>query len=110
MTHDFPNDENGNVLRGLMESGDMLTEPREINFHFIFPARSKAIGFIEILEDKQLRLEISWSDERELWQVTVVQHMVPDHSAITKLENRLADMAHPLNGSDDGWGCFAIKA
>jgi len=110
MTHDFPNDENGNVLRTLIDRGDPLTKPREINFHFIFPTRSQAIGFIEILTDKQLRLEISWHAERELWQVTVVQHMLPDHPKITELENRLIDMAHPLDGIADGWGCFALKS
>ena len=109
MNHDFPNDENGNVLRGLIERGDPLTEPRNINFHFIFPSRSQAIGFIEILRDKQWRMEISWYEERELWQVTVVQHMVPTHSGITNLENRLIDLAHPLDGTADGWGCFAVK-
>tara|TARA_R110002167_G_C12623630_1_gene646976 strand:- start:94 stop:426 length:333 start_codon:yes stop_codon:yes gene_type:complete len=110
MNQDFPIDENGNVLRSLINRGDPLTEPREINFHFIFPTRSQAIGFVEILTDKQLRLELSWHDERQLWQITVVQHMIPDHAAITALENRLIDMAQPLDGTADGWGCFAIKA
>ena len=109
MNHDFPNDENGSVLRSLIERGDPLTEPREINYHFIFPTRSQAIGIIEILTEKQWRLELSWHDERKLWQVTVVQHMTPDHSAITHLENRLIDMAHPLDGTADGWGCFAAN-
>ncbi|MBB3210536.1 hypothetical protein FHS27_006383 [Rhodopirellula rubra] len=109
MSHDFPNDENGNVLRSLIERGDLLTEPREINYHFIFPTRSQAVGFIEILTETQWRLELFWYDERQLWQVTVVQHMIPDHSAITDLENRLVDMAHPLDGTADGWGCFAVK-
>lgn len=37
MTVDFPNDENGNVLRSHHQRGDTLTEPHEINF--IFPIR-----------------------------------------------------------------------
>ncbi|WP_372722240.1 ribonuclease E inhibitor RraB [Novipirellula sp.] len=109
MSHDFPNDENGNVLHSLIKRGDLLTSPREINFHFVFPSRSLAVGFIEIVTDKLFRLELSWSDDHEQWQVTVVQYMVPDHSTITALESRLMDQAHPLEGTADGWGCFAVK-
>lgn len=109
MKHDFPNDENGVVLRRLIKQGDPLTEPREVNFHFVFPTRPQAIGFIEILTDKTFRLEISWYDERELWQVTVVQRILPTHPMITELENRLTGIAHPLEGVPDGWGCFAVK-
>jgi hypothetical protein len=109
MSVDFPDDENGNVLRSLIKRGDPLTEPREINFHFLFPTRSQAIGFIEILPDKALRHEISWYAEREVWQITVVKHMIPTHQEITELENHLIDKAHPLDGVADGWGCFAVK-
>ena len=109
MKHDFPNDENGVVLRRLIKQGDPLTEPREVNFHFVFPTRPQAIGFIEILTDKTFRLEISWYDERELWQVTVVQRILPTHPMITELENRLTGIALPLEGVPDGWGCFAVK-
>ena len=109
MKHDFPNDENGVVLRRLIKQGDPLTEPREINFHFVFPTRSQAIGFVEILTDKTLRLEMSWYDERGLWQITVVQQMLPTHQMITELENRLNGLAQPLEGVPDGWGCFAVK-
>ncbi len=106
---DIPDDENGNVLLTLMKRGDPLTEPREINFHFIFPTRSQAIGFIEILPDKDLRHEISWYAEYEGWQITVVKHMIPTHQEISDLENRLIDQSQPLGGVPDGWGCFAVK-
>ena len=69
MNAEIPNDENGNVLRSMLKRGDPLPEPREINFHFLFPTRSQAIGFIEILLAKDLRLELSWYADRQSWQV-----------------------------------------
>ncbi|MCA9046963.1 MAG: ribonuclease E inhibitor RraB [Planctomycetaceae bacterium] len=109
MAPTFPNDENGQVLRGLFESGDPLTEPREINFHFTFPTRGEAIGFIEVLDYADIRLELSWYVEGECWQVTVVKFMLPDHKALTDLENRLIEISQPLGGKAEGWGCFSLE-
>lgn len=35
--------------------------------------------------------------------------MVPDHAAIVGIENWIADYARPLDGKNDGWGCFDVQ-
>jgi len=109
MDVELPYDANGRVLRQMRESGDDLTKPREINFHFLFPTRSHAIGFIERVSDKSLTLRICWHEERGLWECTATRYMVPLHSEITALEAELSDLAGPLEGSPDGWGCFQVS-
>ncbi len=106
----IPNDNNGDVLRRLLECGDDLTQPRKIDFEFIFENRFKAIGFAEVLDDKELTVSIHWYEERSLWNVTVSRYMIPSHAIVTTLEKRLTDAAHPFGGSADGWGCMAVKS
>lgn len=110
MPGEFPNDENGQVLFKLQSRGDDLSTPREINFHFVFPTRNQALGFIELIADKNVRLELSWYAEEEKWQCTAVKVMVPQHDEISRFEARFADLAEPLQGVPDGWDCIVIKA
>ena len=52
---DIPNDPNGAVLRRMLRNGDDLSQPRNIDFEFIFESRSDAIGYAELLDDKKLK-------------------------------------------------------
>ena len=108
MAVEFPNDVNGDVLRRMEAHGDVLSEPRNINFHLVFPTRSQAIGFIEVIPDKDLQLQLIWYAENKCWECTVVKYTVPTHRNITALEDRLTALAHPLKGTPDGWGCLQI--
>jgi hypothetical protein len=40
------------------------------------------------------------------WDVIVVNHMVPTHSAISQFEDTLELWASTLGGRNDGWGCM----
>jgi hypothetical protein len=37
VTPNFPDDENGNVLRGMYEDGDDMLQPRDIDFTVVLP-------------------------------------------------------------------------
>ena len=104
----FPNDENGNVLRRLYESGDDLSKHRVIDFSFAFPERKQAIAFSEIVEEKDLEVCISYYEERSMWQAIVKRFMVPTHRAISETEANLAAKAKSVGGEADGWGCMQI--
>lgn len=41
------------------------------------------------------------------WDVTVTKHMIPMHAEITRFEEMLGGAAVPLEGRNDGWGCFS---
>ena len=51
----FPDDENGDVLREMYARGDDLSQPRMVDFCFAFPGRRQALAFAEIVDDVTLR-------------------------------------------------------
>jgi hypothetical protein len=106
---EFPDDENGLALRNMTESGDDLTKARDIDFSVVFPTISAASKFCVAVAEEGWRCEVS--DEvlaSAECDVTVTRYMLPTYDAITEMEFRLAQLAAPFEGENDGWGCFSI--
>ena len=105
----FPGDVNGDVFRRMVSGGDDLSKPRTIDFCHIFPERRQALAFADVVDDRELKVCISYYEQRDVWQVTVKRHMVPTYQDVTSLELSLAAKAESLGGKADGWGCMTIK-
>ncbi|MDR7296479.1 hypothetical protein J2X16_001818 [Pelomonas aquatica] len=105
---DFPNDENGDVLRRMRDSGDNLSIARDIDFTVVFVSRDDVQKFGDHFHELGYRIsaEKSGTVEDFPWDVVVVKNMVPTHGAITAFEAELQSVATPLGGRNDGWGCF----
>jgi lipoate-protein ligase A len=105
---EFPDDENGDVLRRMQGGGDDFTKPRDIDFSVVFPSESSAVEFADHFRQTGLKVAIEeWDTERELpWDVTVTRCMLPTHLGITEFEETLAEVAATLRGRNDGWGCI----
>ena len=106
----FPDDVNGAVLRRMNEGGDPLTEPRIVDFNFIFPQRKQAVGFAELVDERDLEVCISYYEERDMWQAIVKRYMIPSHRTITTIESDLSIRAKSVGGQADGWGCMRLTA
>ena len=103
----FPNDENGDILRKMSERGDDLSKSREIDFYFAFPDEHHAKNFAEqVRVTMDLTSEVARYEERNMWEATVSKEMVPTHRGITDLESSLSQIAQLHDGEADGWGCF----
>jgi hypothetical protein len=105
---DFPNDENGRVLRRMYDGGDDLTQSRMVEFCFVFPDRELALAFVRDISDQTVQSCLSWYQAKLMWQVIVKRDMIPDHGAITEMEATLALKAEGVGGKADGWGCMAV--
>ncbi len=106
---DFPDDENGDVLRRMQEGGDDLSQPRTVDFCFAFPERKQSLAFAEIVDDRELEVCLSYYEEREMWQAIVKRHMIPTHQDITAWELFLTAHAQSVGGEADGWGCMQVE-
>ena len=104
---DFPNDENGQVLRRMHEHGDDLTKPRPIDFEHVLPNRHAAEAMARRSRDlgyeTKIRRRGPLTRKRD---VTCTRTLLPTHAAITEAEGALAAIAYDLGGHEDGWGCF----
>jgi len=108
MFRHFPNDANGDALRRLQENGDDLTRPRDINFTVVFPRKSLAEAFADHFRGHGYKVSLEKTEcvPEFPWDVVIVSHMLPSHSDISKFEEALEEVASPLGGRNDGWGCF----
>jgi Regulator of ribonuclease activity B len=108
LSDDFPDDENGDVLRRMQGGGDDFTKPRDIDFSVVFPSEIAAGEFASHFRGSGFKVTIQeWDGQQELsWDVTVTRYMLPTHTGITEVEETLEEVAAPLGGRNDGWGCI----
>jgi hypothetical protein len=104
----FPLDENGDVLRRMVQHGDNLNVPRDIDFVVVTPDERAAKRLAEAVRTWgfEVGTEHAGIVPSLPWEVRVVSHMLPTHEGITQLEQRLADEAALVGGRNDGWGCL----
>jgi hypothetical protein len=110
MDDDFPDDENGRVLKMMLEQGDDLSISRDIDFSVVFLKLENAAKFGESIQKIGLNFEIIEADvDRDFnWDVTVTRNMVPEYSAICHFEQSLQSLSASLDGWNDGWGCLSM--
>ncbi len=110
VTPHFPDDENGNVLRGMYEDGDVMSQPRDIDFTVVLPNSDAVQEFGSRFYNLGLQVKAKKSGTvPELpWDVTVTVNMLPSYEDITAFEQKLEAVAAPLGGKNDGWGCFQV--
>lgn len=105
----LPDDDNGDVLRRMLDDGDDLTKPRDIDFFHVFGDEAKATAFARQLAAREdLAVTPPEVDDEGVWQVTVTAHMPASHASITALEQELAAIGQGHGGFADGWGCMAV--
>jgi len=107
-TPQFPSDDNGIILRRMYTGGDDLTQPRMIDYCFIFPDRQHALAFAESVDDEDSVVCISLSKYRKVWQAIVQRFMIPEHAQIGAIEAELSSKAEASKGKADGWGCMRV--
>ena len=106
--NEFPDDENGDVMRRMQRNGDDFTKPRDIDFSVVFPSEIAANEFAGRFRQSGYKVSVEeWDGNRELpWDVTITRFMLPNHAKITEMEETLNLAAFPLGGRKDGWGCL----
>jgi len=104
----FPLDENGDVLRRMVESGDNLAVARDIDFVIVAPDNASAKKLAEASRSWGFPVEIEHSRVVPAlpWEVRVVHNMIPTHEGITDFEQRLEAEAALVGARNDGWGCL----
>ncbi len=104
----FPDDENGEVLWRMLQNGDNLNAPREVDFSVVFPTEEEALAFaVRLLRNHQKVSFSAYEGNADFpWQVHAHPFLQPTHENISRYEALLAADAAEFHGRNDGWGCF----
>jgi len=108
MHDEFPDDDNGDVLRRIKAGGDDFDKPRDIDFTVVFETNEAAEQFAAQFRELGHKVSVNQSGcVADLpWDVRVVKFMRPSHEGISEFEETLEFSAAPLGGRNDGWGCI----
>ena len=108
----FPDDDNGEVLRQMAESGVDLSVEHSVEFAHLAPNQQVAETFAEQAHELGFTVEVYDPDAEALaegkthWDVICIREMIPTHHDITSIETELAALARKNGCREDGWGFF----
>ena len=107
MTRDlalYPEDEIGNTLWQMNESGEDLISEREIEFSILFPSQELALKFGQLLLENNQKLSFTPSEAHPdlPWEITAYPQMAATYEKITSYQELLESSAAPLEGQFDG--------
>ncbi|MBR9726975.1 ribonuclease E inhibitor RraB [Shewanella intestini] len=102
----FPDDDNGQMLAAMADSGIDLTKALDVDFFLVFDDQRDAESALETLTSEQgdNDLEVHFDEDTEKWEVIVCFNMVPEYDALVAKETALNTFAQEFDGISDGWG------
>jgi hypothetical protein len=104
----FPDDENGDVLRRMAASGFDFGRVHPVDFFAIFPARANAESvarqLIEADRSAGALASVTTGAHPRGTELRVSRKMLISHAGITAYEQQLGETAVAQGGAVDGWG------
>ena len=105
----FPDDENGDVLRRMAASGFDFGRAHDVDFYAVFGEQANAAlvarQLIEADRSENALAGVSTNSMQDGGiELKVVRKMLATHDGITAFERRLRDLCAPHGGRLDGWG------
>lgn len=102
---------NRSTLRELMDHGDELEEPRDIDHVATFPSEALASEAAETLEKASFAVEsVGPAEEEGRFAVAFRRREVLDGLEADRFTAQVLDLILPLEGEYDGWSAQAVVA
>ena len=102
----YPDDENGKVLKNMSNRGINLDREYEIDFFHFFKNEKSAVDMVREINMmyENVKASIYINDVANGFDVYVSAKIYPTHSNISSAELLFAEIAEKYNGKSDGWG------
>lgn len=111
--NEFPDNDDGDALRRIRDSGSDLTRPMDVDLHIATPTEESAIEIANVAGTLGYRTEVFFDDEvedvenaPEPWTCQCSRVMIVSYESITECQEQLNGIAKPRGGFVDGWGTF----
>src|ERR1043165_1536993 len=107
---DYPNDADGDALRGVVESGSDMDKPMYIDFQVAVPSEAAGISLAGVASSLGYRTEVYASPKCRLgWTCQCSTRMLATYAGVIAIQKELAEISRELGGIPDGWGTFGNK-
>jgi hypothetical protein len=107
MEHSLPNDDDGDALRRVIETGSDISKPMFVDFQIAVPTEESALELAGDARKLGYHAEISNSPECKLpWTCECSTRMLATYEALIAVQKELAQLAAPYGGFPDRWGTF----
>lgn len=107
MMNDFPNDDDGDVLRSLQSKGVDLSLPRQIEYYCYAENESVAMKISEMIGGLGYKCDVFYDDEADsenkAYSVYCARNMIPSYYEIVKAQDELNGVLSSFNTRCDGW-------
>jgi Regulator of ribonuclease activity B len=103
---DYPNDADGESLRGVAEAGADMSQPMSIDFSVSAPDEASARKIARLSEDHGFDPSFSDNGGKGPWSVYCTKTMLATYEGVTEAQAQLNEVAAPLNGRCEGWTTF----
>ncbi len=103
---DFPNTEDGEVLREMHQAGMDLTTPHNVDFFINFSKKRNAEKMQAEVEanNSNGRFSLMENENHDGWVLCCTIAMIPSHDDIVEVERAFDKIAANHQRESDGWG------
>lgn len=107
MADEYPDDADGEALRGVAAEGSDMSKPMFINFHVAVPDEASAKALADVAYKLGYRVHIYDSPEVDSsWTCECSARMLATYDGVLAVQYELAEISEPFGGHPDGWGTF----
>lgn len=103
---DYPDDDDGDALRRIAESGSDMSQPMLVDFFIAVDDEQMARKVADAVAPAGYAVELNRDEEEDDWSCCCSREMVLTHAAVVAAQAELQRLAEPLGGEVDGWGTF----
>lgn len=106
MTHELPQDADGDALRRLIATGSDLSRPMTIDFAMSVPNEETGSRFASVARNLGYLIDLDQDEESGEWTCYCSKEMVATHEALLGAQRELTAAGAPFGAAADGWGSF----
>src|SRR5580693_4585527 len=106
MSSSYPNDDDGDALRNVAESGADMSRPMVIDFSVEVRDEPTARRVAELVAAHGYDPSISEEDGGQSWSVSCSKSMLATYEGVVTVQAELNELVKPHGGSCEGWGTF----
>jgi hypothetical protein len=103
MTTDYPDDDDGNVLRAVAGAGADMSKPMRIEFTMAVPDVEVARSLAERIAALGYDPDIFVSDEDESVSIYAARTMLATYEGVVSAQAELNALCRPVGAECDGW-------